>query len=73
LRSASDEQGRGGQADESVCHWKSPDDDAASIKKAPSLWGSGLEGGLSMKGKKSARGFGQSAETVSAGVRPAGS
>src|SRR4030095_12259238 len=30
---------------------------AASIKKAPSLWGSGLEGGLSMKGKKSARGF----------------
>jgi hypothetical protein len=31
---------------------------ALSIKKAPSLWGSGLEGGLSMKGKKSARGFG---------------
>jgi hypothetical protein len=30
---------------------------ARSIKKAPSFGGSGLEGGLSMKGKKSARGY----------------
>src|SRR5687768_16320073 len=36
---------------------------AASIKKAPSLWGSGLEGGLSMKGKKSARGSGKSVQS----------
>src|SRR3954453_7160076 len=36
---------------------------ARSIKKAPSFGGSGLEGGLSMKGKKSARGCWRSVQS----------